>query len=209
MIALSELKTADYNPRKMSAQELAKLKASLDAFGFVEPIVARAEDGLVIGGHQRLAAFRELLAERGVSDPGAAKVPVIAVEDLDDGKAKQLNLALNRIHGEWDYEKLAVIFEEFGDEWVADVHGLTGFDEREVEDIRALMSFDHGLAEIPSEEEVQEGIAHVERRFVFQLEDEEGAEVVRKALRAKGWTGPGNAVAAFVEVCRCALPGRG
>ena len=179
------------------------MRRSLAEFGFVEPVVARSEDKMIVGGHQRVLAYHALLEQRG-EDPDQHSVPVVFVEGMSDERAKLLNLALNRISGEWDYDKLAGLFEELGAEWSDDLHGLTGFDAREVEDILALSDFAGGSAEIPDASEIQAGLDKIERRFVFQLETEEDAEVVRSALRAKGWTGPGNAVAAFVEVCRCA-----
>lgn len=203
LVRLSDLKPAEYNPRRMPELEMEKLRRSIVEFGFVEPVVARAEDMMIVGGHQRVLAYRSLLEQRG-EDPDKKKVPVVFVEGMSDERAKLLNLALNRISGEWDYDKLTGIFEELGAEWSDDVHGLTGFDAREVEDILALSDFAGGSAEIPDAGEVQEGLDRIERRFVFQLETEEDAEIVRSALRAKGWTGPGNAVSAFVEVCRCA-----
>src|SRR5205823_1907527 len=62
-----------------------------------DPVLARREDGTVIGGHQRLLAARRL---------GYQIVPVIYV-DLSQERARLLNLALNRIGGDWDQELLA------------------------------------------------------------------------------------------------------
>ena len=58
----------------------------------VQPIVARRDDGLVIGGHQRLVAAHRL---------GMATVPVVWV-DLPVTRSRLLALALNKISGEWD-----------------------------------------------------------------------------------------------------------
>ena len=137
-VTLGSLKGAEYNPRTISPIEFDKLKRSLREFGFVEPIVVR-RDGLIIGGHQRVAAFRSNLEEDGLSKPkvDASKVPAMVV-DLDETKTKLLNLALNRIVGSWDHEKLAVMFEDLGHDWSEDIHGLAGFEARELEDIIAF-----------------------------------------------------------------------
>ena len=50
---LGTLLPASYNPRVMPSAEREKLIRSLSTFGFVEPVVMRAEDGLLIGGHQQ------------------------------------------------------------------------------------------------------------------------------------------------------------
>lgn len=148
---IGDLKVAEYNPRTMELHELEKLKRSIREFGFVEPIVVRASDGLIIGGHQRLAAFRSLLEDDGLSAKKIAttEVPVSRVE-LDDVKARLLNLALNRIVGGWDYSKLSALFEDIGHEWSDDLHGLTGFEARELDDI---VSFAMDASEIDDRSE--------------------------------------------------------
>ncbi|MFQ6030830.1 MAG: DNA modification methylase, partial [Dehalococcoidia bacterium] len=78
---------------------------SIREFGLVDPIIARAEDKQVIGGHQRLLAARRL---------GLKEVPAILV-DLTAEQAQLLNLALNRISGTWDQELLARLLADLKD----------------------------------------------------------------------------------------------
>ena len=118
-VALDILKLAPYNPRQISEAELAKLSASMVAFGVVDPIIARRKDGLVIGGHQRLEAASRL---------GLTTVPVVYLDKLTDKQAKVLNLALNRISGEWDLLRLGALLEGLGDIDLS----LTGFDIPEI-----------------------------------------------------------------------------
>src|ERR1035437_5671572 len=75
------------NPRRIGEDELDALERSLRQFGFVQPVLARREDGVVIGGHQRLVAARRL---------GLSTVPVTYL-DLSIEQARLLNLALNKI----------------------------------------------------------------------------------------------------------------
>ncbi len=96
-VPIDELRPDPANPRKMPEAQEKALTRSLREFDFVEPIVARASDKLVIGGHQRLLAARRL---------GIKTVPVIFI-DISDEQAKLLNLALNKISGEWDEQLLA------------------------------------------------------------------------------------------------------
>ncbi len=114
-LPIADLLPADYNPRVMPDEQMAALMRSIERFGFVEPVVVRRSDRLVIGGHQRIEAARRL---------GYAHVPVVEV-DLDDAQAKALNVALNRIHGEWDVPKLAELLKALPE----DLARLTGFDE--------------------------------------------------------------------------------
>ncbi|MBP6975159.1 MAG: ParB N-terminal domain-containing protein, partial [Candidatus Pacebacteria bacterium] len=65
LMAIGVLKRADYNPRTMPDSEMASLKKSILAFGFVEPIIVNEHPdryGVVIGGHQRLTAIESLVA---------------------------------------------------------------------------------------------------------------------------------------------------
>lgn len=122
---IEELKPAEYNPRKRlrpGDEEYERLKKSIEAFGYVDPIIINA-DGTVIGGHQRLFVLQDL---------GYLEADV-AVVDLNKQDEKALNIALNKISGEWDDEKLAALLSEL------DVEGylmeLTGFDGDELSEI--------------------------------------------------------------------------
>jgi DNA modification methylase len=124
-IKISDLKSANYNPRVMDDNEMEKLVSSIVAFGFVEPVIANRHPGrenIIIGGHQRVAAAQKL---------GIAKVPVVYV-DLDIEKEKLLNLALNRISGRWDEEKLADVLKSIENEAE---RALAGFDSAEIDDL--------------------------------------------------------------------------
>ena len=121
-IPIDDLKGAEWNPRYMSPRAMDKLVASLDEFGFVQPVIVNTRTGLVVGGHQRIEAARRL---GYITD-----IPIIEV-DLSDKEAKTLNLALNRISGKWDPEALAEILTELSDDDVV----LAGFDSRELGDL--------------------------------------------------------------------------
>ena len=123
---VKDLLPADYNPRKdlkPGDPEYEKLKRSIEQFGYVEPVIWNEKTGRVVGGHQRLKVL---------TDMGITEVDVVVV-DMDTEKEKALNIALNKISGEWDTEKLALV--------IADLQGtdfdvsLTGFDPKELEDL--------------------------------------------------------------------------
>jgi DNA modification methylase len=109
------------NPRRIGKEELEALTRSLREFGFVQPVLARKSDNVVIGGHQRLLAARRL---------GWKTVPVIFL-DLSVEQSRLLNLALNRISGEWDQELLARMLADLRP--VEDIDlSLSGFSEEEL-----------------------------------------------------------------------------
>ena len=123
---VKDLLPADYNPSKdlkPGDPEYEKLKRSIEQFGYVEPVIWNEKTGRVVGGHQRLKVL---------TDMGITEVDVVVV-DMDTEKEKALNIALNKISGEWDTEKLALV--------IADLQGtdfdvsLTGFDPEELEDL--------------------------------------------------------------------------
>ena len=124
-IETSKLIPATYNPRKdlkPEDEEYQKIKRSITEFGFVSPLIIN-KDMTVIGGHQRLKVLQEL---------GYTSVECVIV-DLDKQKEKALNIALNKISGDWDTEKLESLLQELQLEDF-DV-SLTGFGSDEVDDI--------------------------------------------------------------------------
>lgn len=117
---------ADYNPRKdlkPGDEEYEKLKRSIEQFGYVEPVIWNRTTGRVVGGHQRL----KVLIDMGISE-----VDCVVIE-MDENKEKALNVALNKISGEWDKDKLALLISDLQAEDF-DV-SLTGFDAAEIEDL--------------------------------------------------------------------------
>lgn len=209
VVPLKTLKLADYNPRTIEPEMLEALKLQIKTNGLVQPIVARKEDGLVIGGHQRIAALRSLLADQGSSPAGIdqAPVPVIFLPGLDDAQAKMLNLALNKISGDWDYQKLTNLFTELNTDLTPDLVQLSGFKLEEVTDMLNLLNGPDALR--PNDaalgEEIEQGLAAQARKFNFTLETDGDAAFASNALRAFGMTGPGDAAGAFLNMARAAM----
>lgn len=125
IVAIDDLKPVDYNPRvelKPGDREYEKICASIERFGYAEAIIVN-NDLTVIGGHQRLNVLKDL---------GYTKIEVAQV-DLSKQEEKALNIALNKITGVWDSEKLTDLLSSL-DENDFDL-SLTGFDETELEDL--------------------------------------------------------------------------
>ena len=120
----ADLLPADYNPRKdlkPGDAEYEKLKRSIEQFGYVEPVIWNQTTSRVVGGHQRLKVLMDM---------GMTEVDCVVVA-MDEEKEKALNIALNKISGDWDKDKLALL--------IADLQGadfdvsLTGFEPAEID----------------------------------------------------------------------------
>lgn len=123
ILPLDVLKEAPYNPRRMSDDDRQRLRRSLQEFGQVQDLVVNIHSGdhIVVGGNQRLIVMREL----GWTE---AKVTLV---DLDPVKEKALNLALNKIGGEFDRSLLTNILADLLNSSI-DID-LTGFTSEEVD----------------------------------------------------------------------------
>lgn len=121
-----DLVPADYNPRKdlkPGDKEYEKLKRSIDEFGYVDPLIWNKRTSRLVGGHQRLKVLKDM---------GIDEVDVVVV-DMDEEKEKALNVALNKISGDWDKDKLMLLITDLqGEDF--DV-SLTGFDPEELDDL--------------------------------------------------------------------------
>lgn len=123
-VALDSLRPDPANPRRISEHQLAALARSIEAHGFVQPVLARREDKTVVGGHQRLLAARRL---------GLTTAPVIWL-DVSIEEARLLNLALNRISGDWDEELLARLLSDLAEVPGIDL-SLSGFEDEELDQL--------------------------------------------------------------------------
>jgi len=119
-IPIHDLRGWKKNPRTISEDELARLKKGLEHFGVVDPIITN-QRLIIIGGHQRVRALKEL--------EYTGTVPVIRLKrHLTRNDFAELNLALNKISGDWDQEKLAPILQELIE---LPTFELTGFTPQE------------------------------------------------------------------------------
>lgn len=128
-VPVSKLNPAAYNPRKNlqpGDPEYKKLARSLDKFGCVEPIVWNEYTGNVVGGHQRL----KVLVAAGETELD------VSVVNLSDADEKALNIALNKIAGEWDTTALTELLQELSADSSID-ETLTGFDRGELDNLLA------------------------------------------------------------------------
>ena len=145
IMRLAEIIPAEYNPRKRlkpGDKEYEALKNSLERFGVAEPLVVNETTGKLVSGHQRLNVLLEM---------GVEEVEVVLVE-LDEEQEKLLNIAMNKIEGDWDYQKLEALFNEIS---AADIK-FTGFSEEELQNLFEDCSSDPDFGDDESEEDSEE-----------------------------------------------------
>ena len=126
-LKLAEIIPAPYNPREdiePGTEEYKRLRKSLEDHGMVEPPVVNIHNMRCIGGNQRLSGLRDM---------GVKEVLCSVIDQPDESKEMKLCLALNRIEGRWDTDKLGDLLR---DDDV--VQFETGFDPDELAVYRRL-----------------------------------------------------------------------
>ena len=119
-VKINELKPSEYNPRKWSDDQLAKLRESLEKFGVVDPLIVNSHpsrQNIVIGGNMRLKVLKDMKY---------TEVPVVYL-NLDEAKERDLNVRLNKTGGEFDLDLL----KDFDESLLEDI----GFSSEELDDI--------------------------------------------------------------------------
>lgn len=151
---IADMNRAAYNPRvdlQPEDEEYQAIERSLKRHGLVQPIVWNRRTNTAVSGHQRLTVL-EAQGETEVT---------VSVVDLDDIQEKELNVALNKITGEWDDDKLSVILNELGEEAID-----TGFTLPEIDVLRDELKSYFDDVTAPDEEEPTE---EPEESFLLSL----------------------------------------
>ncbi len=112
MLKVADLNPAAYNPRRITPEKYDALKENIRTEGFVEPLVVQKKGLCIIGGHQRLRAVKELAIEAGLAPPDLP----CTVLDIDDVRAKKLNVKLNSLTGEFEARLLGELLVDLYDE---------------------------------------------------------------------------------------------
>lgn len=191
LVKLSSVNFAPYNPRTMSVEQMAALKASLVKHGMVLNLVVQKRGMVLIGGHQRVDAMRSVCRERNWPEPEA--VPAVIL-DVPDDDAKKLNVALNRIDGEFDPYRLGELFQSLRPDLTEEDVAALGFVMAEVDQAIALVQPPEELAAL-LEEQAKEDLSIFGRSITLSVEfetveDRDLAKTLLKELSDK--TKPGH-----------------
>lgn len=143
---IRDMDRAAYNPRIElipGDTEYENLRRSITTYGLIIPVVWNKRTNRVVSGHQRITVLE---------NEGETEVDV-SVVDLDEMQERQLNVALNKVEGDWDEEKLGDLLAELGEDAT-----LTGFTQQEIDsltnDIDSLIDGDTVDEELKAIEEL-------------------------------------------------------
>ena len=119
-ISIMDIIPSDYNPRLISDEEFTKLNNSINEWGLVDPIIINLKNMHIIGGHQRFSVLLDKYDKTG----DYAELSLFRKGDIgwvftdetfnikNNSHEMGLNVALNKISGEWDYPKLNDLLED-------------------------------------------------------------------------------------------------
>ena len=166
VMRLADIKPAEYNPRVRLTEvdhEYKALKASIDEFGLVVPLIVNERTGTLVSGHQRL----NVMLSEGVEETE------VGIVDMEPEREKALCIALNKISGQWDYGALADILEELRDSPVDIL--ATGFSDDEIADLLGELQEEIGGGEAPDvesvgkKEDTKEGVPCIVGEYTFRI----------------------------------------
>ncbi|MEG2679195.1 MAG: ParB N-terminal domain-containing protein [Oscillospiraceae bacterium] len=169
---IADMERATYNPRvelMPGDDEYEKLKRNIERFGMVVPVIWNKRTNRVVSGHQRLT----VLAAIGTEETE------VSVVDLDETQEKQLNIAMNKVGGEWDDAKLKELLDNLGD-----AAPDTGFDLEEIEKL------ENNIAGLVDDNFLGGELAKLEETFnlslKFGVEDREAIKIYIKDYGKEG-----------------------
>ncbi|MED5223191.1 site-specific DNA-methyltransferase [Bacillus safensis] len=152
-IPVHKINPAPYNPRidlQPGDPEYDALKNSMKKFGYVDPLVWNERTGNLVGGHQRFKILKE-------DRPSEILVSVVSLNDQDE---KALNVALNKINGNWDESKLEKLLTELKDNNL-DLETI-GFSEEEYDDLLDSVSIENEIVIVEEDNfDVQEALDNI------------------------------------------------
>ncbi len=166
---LADIKPAEYNPRIALTEkdfQYKALKASIDEFGLVVPLIVNERTGTLVSGHQRLSV---MLAS------GIEETEVVVV-DFPPEKEKALCIAMNKIEGAWDYGKLADIIEELQNAGVNTL--LTGFTGSEIKDLLGELTAETDAIGDTDDESEDDGVMVLIGEYKFTLPQKHYEDII-------------------------------
>ena len=170
-IEIDKVKKADYNPRKINKKDFENLKNSIKKAGCIRDLVINKRTNTLVSGHQTLDACKEL---------GYKILPYKEI-DVDLKTEKALNIAINKIQGDWDYDLLSPMLSELNNGNILDI---TGFDVSDVDMMERLSDDGSLVSDLPPEE-----VKVPTYNIIFDFDDETDMVAVKRYFSncRSGW----------------------
>jgi hypothetical protein len=151
VISRDMIKNAPYNPRIMDKKAKERLRKNIAKHGLVAALTWNKRTGNLVGGHQRLEQLDALEKSKDYD-------LTVCVVDVDEREEAALNVQLNNpsMQGEWDFDKLAMMSEEFD----LDLSEDLGFTET---DIDLMFDGDDRFSQLFETQEKEDARASVEK----------------------------------------------
>lgn len=176
-LPIDSLKPYEKNARKHNDLDVSIIKKSIEQFGFNDPIGIWGEDNIIVEGHGRLMAAKEL---------GMSEVPVIRLDHLNDQQRKMYALEHNRSAemSTWDLDTLSEELESLGNDF--DLSGL-GFSEfMDIEDDSDVELQDDDFDPIVPDEAISQlGDIYILGRHRLMCGDSTSSDDLQKLLDGK------------------------
>lgn len=135
LVPIDSIRPMPGNPRRITGEELRALRRSMRVIGIPQPIIVyrnekSKHDGEIIGGHQRYKAIKQMLnlppTKWGRMRPYLEKGVIPTIDWRGTyRKAKAANVALNKISGDFDIDKLGEFISGIGDKSLIRATGFT------------------------------------------------------------------------------------
>lgn len=103
MADIREIRPADYNPRRIDAEQFENLKQSLQHVGFAIPVLVNRANGVIIAGHQRTKAATAI---------GIRRVPIIRISNVAYGDEIKFNQMHNGVDVQEGYSATIRAYED-------------------------------------------------------------------------------------------------
>ena len=150
-IKIEDLKPYSRNAKKHPKKQIKLIANSIEQFGMNDPIGIYGKENLVVEGHGRILACKEL---------GIEEVPCIRLDHLTDEERRAYTLAHNKVaESEWDFDLLG---EEITDLFTFDFEDF-GFNSE------AMFSMDE-IDEMDGYNSHEDDREHFTKTFTFPIE---------------------------------------
>ena len=178
MWPIDRLVPYERNPRTHSPEQVTKIAASIEQFGFNNPLLVDSQDG-IIAGHGRLLAARQL---------GLGEVPVIVLDHLTDAQRRAYVIADNKLAelAGWDDDLLALELATLdGEDFPMDVIGFTDQELAALLDVDQDEEANDAVPEAPAEPITNRGDVWLLGRHRLLCGDSTKADDVARAMGGK------------------------